>query len=94
MLLSITGTGTTEGKRLNENQAAFKVTLIGVPDRDFDGKWSVQYSPDNESWINHEDMTQLTGTKTGDLYFAIRYIRLLTEDATKGEVKLHVIQGA
>lgn len=94
MLLVNTGTKTGEASRLNENQADFKVTLIGVPSPDFNGKWSVQYSPDKGEWINHEEMTQLTGNKTGDLYFNIPWIRLVTEGASLGKVKLHVIQGA
>lgn len=94
MLLINNGTENGDAHRLNENQSNFKVTLTGVPGNRFDGKWTVQYSPDGIEWINHEDMTQLTGVKTGDLYFNIPWLRLVTEDATTGEVKLHVIQGA
>jgi hypothetical protein len=94
MELSVAGSGVSEAARVNENQSGFKVTLIGLAQNSFDGTWTVQYSPNGEDWLNHEDMTQISGNKTGDLFFAIRWIRLKTEGASTGDVMLHVIQGA
>lgn len=94
MVLTVAGSGVSDSQRINENQSGFKVTLIGIAQNGFDGTWTVQYSPDNINWLNHEDMTQLSGNKTGDLFFSIPWIRLKTETATTGDVELHVIQGA
>lgn len=94
MVLEVVGSGVSGILRLNENQNNFKVTLVGVIEDGFDGTWTVQYSPDSEKWLNHEDMNALSGDKTGDLYFPIPFIRVKTEGATLGKVVVHVVQGA
>lgn len=94
MELTVAGSGVSDKLRLNENQNNFKVTLVGVTEGAFDGTWTVQYSPDGEKWLNHEDLNKVSGDKTGDVFFAVPWIRLKTEAATKGDVTVHVIQGA
>lgn len=94
MEITVAGSGVSEPVRLNENQNNFKVTLVGVIEDDFDGTWTIEYSPDKVKWLNHEDLTDISGDKTGDVFFAIPWIRLSTKDATKGDVLVHVIQGA
>lgn len=94
MKVTVTGNGASETIKVNVNQNNFKVTLIGVLKDGFDGNWTVEYSPDETDWISHEDMTALTKGKTGDLFFAIPFIRVKTAGSSSGSVDLHVIQGA
>lgn len=85
--------GHSEAIKLNEQQANFKVTLVGVA-KGFTGTWGIQYSPDNITWLDHEEMHALTKTSTGNLFFNIPYIRLEVKTRTAGSIELHTFQGA
>lgn len=94
MQVTVQGNGVSDSMKLNVNQSNFKVTLIGILKDGFDGNYTVEYSPDEETWIAHEEMSALTLGTTGDLFFNIPWIRLNTAGSTKGSVTLHAIQGA
>lgn len=93
MKVTLSAKGVSEPVKVNVHQNDFKVTLIGVS-KGFTGKWGVEYSPDGESWLPHEDMYNLAVDTTGNLFFNVPQIRLRVLEHSAGEMELHVIQGA
>lgn len=75
---------------LNHNADNFKVSVVVILSADFTGKWSLQFSPNGNDWINHEDLTDQTANAVNNLFFQVPYIRFNTAGMTAGSIKGYV----
>lgn len=90
MLIVIAGNATSDPVSTRFNDNNFKLSVTGLVKNSFDGKWSVEFSPDGIEWLPHEDLTDIATNKTGNVYFQMPYLRVVTKESTMGSVHVHM----
>lgn len=94
MQFTIPGNGANTSPVINMNADSdnFKVSVMIIPTTDFNGTTTVQYSPDNINWFDHEDLKALAGNKkiTGNFFFPVPFARVQTATGTLGSVTVHL----
>lgn len=89
MEIKIDGSAQSEPISLDYQSKDFKVGVHGVVSADAVGKWSIQYSPNGNDWFDHEDLNSVTGNKSGNFYFNVPYMRIVSA-LTVGSVTVYL----
>lgn len=85
----ITKNGNSDPIALADSTSEFKVSVVGIAKGGFDGKWTVEYSPNGNDWLAHEQMTDLTDSEAGNIFFQVPSIRIVTKDMTRGSLEIY-----
>lgn len=89
MKLLLTGNGNSNPIPLVANADDFKVSIIGIAKGGFDGKWTVEYSPNGNDWLAHEQMTDLIDSEAGNIFFQVPSVRINVKDMTTGSLEVY-----
>lgn len=93
MEILIDKNGESDPIEMPQNSMIFKYCLIGIPADGFDGNWTIEYSPNGDDWIPHEDAIDLSGQKTTNIFYQIPLVRVKVSNMSAGILKFYIFGG-
>lgn len=72
MEINITSNGNSNPISLKVDDANFKVSIVSVLSGGYDGKYTIQYSPDMINWIDHETAKDVSTNACNNLFSIYR----------------------
>ncbi len=90
MEFTMTASGNSDPIRLNQDEASFKISVIGICNAGFNGTYKIQYSPNNIDWIDHEVAVNLVTSGCNNLFFPVPWMRIVLAGLSAGSLTVHI----